>query len=70
LHTIDFRVRASAGLLITEATQISLQGQGYAKTPGIYSKEQTEQHDPLKRCGGCGAKIGANVLQQVLNDLQ
>jgi N-ethylmaleimide reductase len=32
--------RASAGLLITEATQISQQGQGYQDTPGIYSKEQ------------------------------
>jgi N-ethylmaleimide reductase len=34
--------RASAGLLVTEATQISLQGQGYQDTPGIYSKEQVE----------------------------
>lgn len=34
--------RTSAGLLVTEATQVSLQGQGYAKTPGIYSKEQVE----------------------------
>ncbi len=32
--------RASAGLLITEASQISQQGQGYQDTPGIYSKEQ------------------------------
>src|SRR6202000_360414 len=32
--------RASAGLLITEATQISQQGQGYQDTPGIYSKDQ------------------------------
>lgn len=32
--------RASAGIIITEATQISLQGQGYARTPGIYSNEQ------------------------------
>lgn len=32
--------RASAGLIITEATQISLQGMGYAKTPGIYTAEQ------------------------------
>jgi N-ethylmaleimide reductase len=32
--------RASAGLLITEASQISPQGQGYQDTPGIYSKEQ------------------------------
>src|SRR6201981_2468855 len=32
--------RASARLLVTEATQISQQGQGYQDTPGIYSKEQ------------------------------
>lgn len=32
--------RASAGLIITEATQVSLQGKGYAKTPGIYTAEQ------------------------------
>ncbi len=32
--------RASAGLIITEATQISPQGQGYLDTPGIHSAEQ------------------------------
>ncbi|MBO0354700.1 alkene reductase [Muricauda ruestringensis] len=34
--------RASAGLIISEGTQISKQGQGYAWTPGIYSEEQIE----------------------------
>lgn len=34
--------RASAGIIITEATQVSLQGKGYAKTPGIYSQQQVE----------------------------
>ncbi len=34
--------RCSAGLIITEATQISLQGMGYARTPGIYSQEQIQ----------------------------
>jgi len=34
--------RASAGLIITEATQISPQGKGYSFTPGIYSIEQIE----------------------------
>jgi len=34
--------RASAGIIITEATQVSLQGQGYARTPGIYTKEHVE----------------------------
>ncbi|CAM1356909.1 alkene reductase [Tenacibaculum halocynthiae] len=32
--------RTSAGIIITEATQISLQAKGYAKTPGIYTPEQ------------------------------
>lgn len=32
--------RAAAGLIITEATQISPQGKGYAYTPGIHSAEQ------------------------------
>jgi N-ethylmaleimide reductase len=32
--------RGSAGLLISEASQVSQQGQGYQDTPGIYSKEQ------------------------------
>ncbi len=34
--------RASAGLLITEASQVSQQGQGYQDTPGIYTKAQVE----------------------------
>lgn len=32
--------RATAGLIISEGTQISRQGQGYAWTPGIYNAEQ------------------------------
>ncbi len=32
--------RASAGLIITEATQVSPQGIGYIRTPGIHSPEQ------------------------------
>ena len=32
--------RASAGLIVTEATQISPMGKGYSDTPGIHSPEQ------------------------------
>ncbi len=32
--------RASAGLIVTEATQVSPQGVGYIRTPGIHSPEQ------------------------------
>ena len=35
-----YEQRASAGLIVTEATQISAEGQGYLDTPGIYSPEQ------------------------------
>jgi N-ethylmaleimide reductase len=34
--------RASAGLIISEGSQISKQGVGYINTPGIHSKEQVE----------------------------
>ncbi len=34
--------RASAGLIITEATQASLQGYGYPNTPGIHTDAQVE----------------------------
>jgi len=34
--------RASAGLIIAEATQVSEDAQGYSWTPGIHSAEQTE----------------------------
>src|SRR5262245_12109577 len=32
--------RASAGLIVTEATQVSPQGVGYIRTPGMHSAEQ------------------------------
>ena len=34
--------RASAGFMITEATQISLQGKGYSFTPGMFTREQVK----------------------------
>src|SRR2546423_1650483 len=35
-----YRQRASAGLIISEATSVSPMGVGYADTPGIWSAEQ------------------------------
>lgn len=50
--------RASAGLLITEASQISQQGQGYQDTPGIYSKEQVAGWRKVtERVHGRGGRI-------------
>jgi N-ethylmaleimide reductase len=40
LNARYYEQRAGAGLIISEATQISPQGQGYPATPGIYSSEQ------------------------------
>lgn len=42
LNAEYYAQRASAGLIITEATQISQQGMGYPGTPGIYSNAQVE----------------------------
>lgn len=35
-----YRQRASAGLIISEATQISAQAKGYAGAPGIHSRNK------------------------------
>ena len=40
MNALYYAQRASAGLIISEATQISRQGQGYALTPGIYTDAQ------------------------------
>jgi N-ethylmaleimide reductase len=42
LNATYYQQRASAGLIITEASQISPQGVGYPATPGIHSAEQVE----------------------------
>ncbi|GAB1545487.1 alkene reductase [Scytonema sp. NUACC21] len=40
LNATYYAQRVSAGLIITEATQVSPQGVGYPNTPGIHSEEQ------------------------------
>ena len=37
---VYYAQRAGAGLIITESTQVSVQGRGYLYTPGIHSPEQ------------------------------
>jgi N-ethylmaleimide reductase len=37
-----YRQRATAGLIVTEATQVSPRGIGYPNTPGIHTPEQVE----------------------------
>src|SRR5262249_29119350 len=40
LSALYYAQRVSAGLIISEATQVAREGQGYISTPGIYSAEQ------------------------------
>jgi N-ethylmaleimide reductase len=42
MNATYYEQRSSAGLIITEATQVSPQGMGYAGTPGIHSQAQVE----------------------------
>ena len=42
-----YRQRASAGMIITEATSVTPMGVGYPDTPGIWSVEQTEAWQPI-----------------------
>ncbi|WP_395697673.1 alkene reductase [Methylocella sp.] len=42
LNAEYYRQRASAGFIVSEASQISQEGQGYVSTPGIYSEAQVE----------------------------
>ena len=66
--------RASAGLLITEATAISHQGQGYADVPGLYG---TQQLDAWKKVTDAVHAKGGRIVTQLWhvgrvshNDLQ
>jgi len=42
LNAIYYGQRASMGLILTEATQVTPQGIGYPGTPGIHSPKQVE----------------------------
>ncbi len=53
-----YRQRASAGLIITEATNISRQGRGYALTPGIYTDAHVAAWKPVvEAVHAAGGKI-------------
>ena len=54
--------RASAGLLISEATAISQQGQGYSDVPGLYG---TEQLDGWKKITDSVHKAGGKIIVQL-----
>jgi N-ethylmaleimide reductase len=54
--------RATAGLLITEATAISQQGQGYADVPGLYGSEQL---DGWKKITHAVHEAGGKIVVQL-----
>jgi N-ethylmaleimide reductase len=57
LNALYYAQRASAGLIISEATQIAPEGQGYISTPGIHSPQQVEGWKIVTKAvdaaGGC-----------------
>lgn len=56
-----YRQRAGAGLIISEATGITVEGSGWPAAPGIWSEEQVEGWKPITRA--VHDEGGAIVLQ-------
>ena len=54
--------RATAGLIISEATAISPEGQGYADVPGLYG---TEQLDGWKKVTRAVHEAGGKIVVQL-----
>lgn len=56
LSALYYAQRANAGLIISEATQVAPEGQGYISTPGIHSAEQVAGWkcvtSAVQACGG------------------
>ena len=57
-----YEQRASAGLIVTEGSQVSLQGVGFARTPGIHSPEQVEG---WKNVTGAVHRAGGKIFLQL-----
>src|SRR5271166_2764186 len=62
LNATYYAQRASAGLIVSEATQISPEGIGYPGTPGIHSVEQIEG---WKRVSEAVHGSGGRILLQL-----
>lgn len=56
--------RASAGMLITEATNVSPMAKGYVRTPGIYTDEQIES---WRRVTGAVHGKGGKIFMQIFH---
>ncbi|OHV83904.1 alkene reductase [Ensifer sp. LCM 4579] len=62
LNATYYEQRASAGLLITEATAITHQGQGYADVPGLYT---TEALEGWRKVTDSAHKAGGRIVVQM-----
>lgn len=63
LTQLYYSQRASAGLIITEGTSPSVEGQGYPDTPGLHSAEQVEGWRPVtEKVHEQGGKIFAQLM--------
>ena len=57
-----YRQRAGAGLIVTEGTQVSPQGVGYIRTPGIHSPEQVAA---WRKITAAVARAGGKIFLQL-----
>jgi N-ethylmaleimide reductase len=58
-----YRQRASAGLIITEATNVSPMAKGYVRTPGAYTQQQVESWRAVAQAvHGRGGKIFMQIF--------
>ena len=62
LNATYYEQRASAGLIVTEGTPISQQGQGYADVPGLYKAEAIEG---WKKVTDGAHKAGGKIVAQI-----
>ncbi len=56
--------RASAGLIVTEAVNVSPMAKGYVRTPGIYAAEQIESWQPI---AAAVHKKGGKIFMQLFH---
>jgi N-ethylmaleimide reductase len=59
-----YAARAAAGLIVTEGTQPSRHGKGYARTPGIYTAEQVAA---WRRVTGAVHAAGGRIVLQLMH---
>jgi len=64
LHAKYYSQRAGAGIIITEGTQPSIHGKGYARTPGIHSPEQIAGWNLVSETVG---DSGGSMIMQIMH---